>query len=101
MVIHHCPVQIKVKSFPCHTQHLDRTNMQHSIPWSTDSSTYQTDYNTEVNTTKYIAQENGYDPQLIEILKKLQTNKKETYTDKKLIILTHHNKSTQKISKSF
>ena len=28
----------------------------------------QTDYNTEVNAIKYIAQENGYDPQLIESL---------------------------------
>ena len=41
----------------------------------------QTDYNTEVNTIKYIAQENGYDPQLTESLIKnakriqLQTNK--------------------------
>ena len=43
------------------------------------------------------------DPQLIESLiknakrRKLQTNKKETHTDKKFIILTHHNKSTQNI----
>jgi hypothetical protein len=33
--------------------------------------------------------------------KKLQTNKKETYTDKKFITLTHHNKPTQKIAKCF
>ena len=62
----------------------------------------QNDYNTEVNTIKYIAQENGYDPQLIESLiknakwRKLQNNNKETHTDKKFITLTHHNKSTQK-----
>ena len=49
----------------------------------------QTDYNTEVNTIKYIAQENGYDRQLTESLienakrRKLQTNKKETHTNKK------------------
>ena len=67
----------------------------------------QTDYNTEVNTIKYIAQENGHDRQLIESLiknakrRKLQPNKKETHTDKKFITLTHHNKSTQKIAKSF
>ena len=42
--------------------------MQHSIPWSTDIPLNQTDYNTEVNTIKYIAQQNGYDPQLIESL---------------------------------
>ena len=36
----------------------------------------QTDYNTEVNTIKYIAQENGYDPQLIEsLIKKCKTKK--------------------------
>ena len=57
----------------------------------------QTDYNTEVNTIKYIAQQNDYDPQLIESLikntkrRKLQTNKKETRTDKKFITLTHRN----------
>ena len=72
----------------------------------------QTDYNTEVNTIKYIAQENGYDPQLIESLiknakrRKLQNNNKETHTDKTFITLTHtdktfitlthHNKSTIK-----
>ena len=66
----------------------------------------QTDYNTEVNTIKYIAQENGYDPQLIESLvknakrRKLQNNNKETHTDKTFITLTHHNKSTQKIAKT-
>ena len=66
----------------------------------------QTDYNTEFNTIKYMAQENGYDSQLIESLiknakrRKLQNNNKETRTDKKSITLTHHNKSTQKMAKT-
>ena len=36
----------------------------------------QTDYNTEVNTIKYMAQENGYEPQLIESLIKKWKSKK-------------------------
>jgi hypothetical protein len=35
----------------------------------------QTDYNTEVNTIKYIAEENGYHPQLIEPLIKIQNGR--------------------------
>jgi hypothetical protein len=62
----------------------------------------QTDYITEVNTTKYITQENCYNPQVIESLiknakqKKSQINKKETYTDKAFITLTHQKIYTQK-----
>ena len=50
-------------TYTTHQITLHNTNMQHSmvnrlfnIPLN------QTDYNTEVNTIKYIAQENGYDP---------------------------------------
>ena len=45
-------------------------NMLLNIPLS------QTDYNTEVNTIKYIVQENGYNPQLIKSLVKLQNGRK-------------------------
>ena len=50
----------------------------------------QTDYNTKVNTIKYIAQENGYDPQLLESLiengQKFQTN--DAHGTEKLLLNT-------------
>ena len=38
----------------------------------------QTDYNTEVNTIKYIAQESGFDPQLIESIIQNAKSKNKT-----------------------
>jgi hypothetical protein len=66
-----------------------------------------TDYNTEVNTDKYIVQENVYVLQLIETLIKMQvlSNSKLKYkkfqltTTKKYITLTHYNETMQKIAK--
>ena len=61
----------------------------------------QTDNNTKINTIKYIAQENGYDSQLIKTLIKNSKWKKCPQTTRKYVILSHHNKSTQKILRDF
>ena len=65
------------------------------------------DYNNELNIIKYIAQENGYNPEIIDrILKnniQRQTlNKQKTLTPQnKYITLPYHNQKTQKIATKF
>ena len=71
-----------------------------NIPMSTH------DYNNELNTIKYIAQENGYPPEIINtILNKItHTNTKtqpQQSHNNKYITLTYHNSKTHKIASSF
>ena len=62
--------------------------MQHSILWSADSSIplSPNDYHTELNTIKYITQENCYNLQLIKtLIKKEKPNKLKTDIQEALI----------------
>ena len=65
------------------------------------------DYNNELNIIKYIAQENGYNPEIIDRIlknnKHRQTfNMQKTLTPhNKYITLTYHNQKTQKIATKF
>lgn len=65
----------------------------------------QQHYKDEVNTIKYIAQENGYNPNIIDnIIKKTKhsykkhRNTTQTKEHKKYITLTYENKNTHKIA---
>ena len=59
----------------------------------------QTDYNTEVKTIKYIAQEKSYDPQLIESLIKKMQNEEICKPIRKKLTQTkfHHTNPSQQI----
>ncbi|KAJ4430754.1 hypothetical protein ANN_19345 [Periplaneta americana] len=68
----------------------------------------QQDYNEELNTIKYIAQENGYNPNIIDnIIRKTKQNHKkqknttQTHEHKKYFTLTYENRNTHKIAISF
>ncbi|KAJ4433893.1 hypothetical protein ANN_16206 [Periplaneta americana] len=68
----------------------------------------QQDYNEELNTIKYISQENGYNPNIIDnIIRKTKHNHKkhknttQTQEQKKYITLTYENKNTHNIATSF
>lgn len=68
----------------------------------------QQDYKEEVNTIKYRARENGYNPNIIDnIIKKTKhsykkhRNTTQTQERKKYIALTYENKNTHKIVTSF
>jgi hypothetical protein len=59
-------------------------------------------YNTEVNTIKFLAQSNGYDHHLIDkIIHKTQNKRPHTTTDKKFITLTYINKHSNRIANKF
>ena len=59
------------------------------------------EYNTELNTNKYITQENGNNPQLIDILIKIRKQHNNSKLIKKTLIDNTSNKSTQKIATYF
>lgn len=63
------------------------------------------DYNNEINTIKYLAATNGYEPNLIDKLlqkiNKQHRNKSSTNSNKKYITLTYINSKSQKIAHEF
>ena len=65
------------------------------------------DYNNELNIIKYIAQENGYNPEIIDRILKNNKHRQTLNTQKtltphnKYITLTYHNQNTQKIATKF
>ena len=97
MVIHN------TSNHPTHHKHSAFISMLHrlrNIPLD------KTDYNNEINTIKYIAQQNGYNHNLVDtllnnIIKKEHRTQCTNTKQQKYITLTYHNKHTHKIASTF